>query len=881
MSKAPALSSVLASTRFLIDAGASLHWLFPYNYVDGNGNHRGKSPRNGGWSDAPSLNYDQLKSAYVENSNIGIRLGEPSRIGDYYLHIIDLDIRVESKAAEAWEALLALWPDVRDFPSVISGSGGESRHFYFLTDKPFGKMNVGKSKNQISEYSAAKGRDVWHHEWEIDLMGTGSQAVIPPSLHDKTHKPYRWEREIELDLLDIGLGPIVPSETVEGWGARSAGEDDDDDLESLFNSTPMDLDDDEIDRILADIPNDAVEIKDGKEVVVGAHYDDYIEVGMALHHQYMGDDHGFQKWVDWAGQSVKFNLKHARYRWNKSFGDAKRPVRMATLIQKANANRLAADHDFEIEDDEDLFATDSTTNDGLLDLDEDDSLLLDLDADDGLIDLLGPSAPVPAVVDIDSAVAEVSDKATESGPLKDWDKLLHRDADSGSIKSTLPNVRLMLENDLRTHGIVAFNEFRQELVLTRTPKRLRKKEHKRAREVLNLESTVWKTDGSVNGRLWEDAHDNEIRAVFEAPTTQGGYGIKISDRDLQAALGIVGQRNRFHPVRDLLEKLVWDGVPRASTLFIDYLKSPDDAYHREAARLMLLGAVTRIYEPGHKFDFVAIFEGAQGKGKSTFIRTLALHWFNELSGDPSDIKAMVELMQGSWVLEMGEMSAMAKAEVQDMKAFVTRTVDKVRMAYARRASENPRQCIFIGSTNESEYLKDSTGGRRWWPIQCRVKGMIDNPKLAREVLQIWAEVVHIYREMRRVTPIGELNLSMVNEAATEAAIIQESRRAESAEDILAGQIENWLDTPLVADDFDDVDESVPKVYRNETCVAQIWNEFMLREGVPPHAESMRIGKAMQQLRSWDRTKEPVRNFDLNKKYGKCRVYVRQVDDADG
>src|SRR5690606_25746586 len=131
-----------------------------------------------------------------------------------------------------------------------------------------------------------------------------------------------------------------------------------------------------------------------------------------------------------------------------------------------------------------------------------------------------------------------------------------------------------------------------------------------------------------------------------------------------------------HPVRDRLESFVWDGKPRMTNLFTRFMGSPDDAYHRECARIVLLGAVTRIFEPGHKFDFVVILEGSQGKGKSQFIRTLSLGWYNELTGDPSDTKAMVETMQGSWILEMGELSAMGRVAVNDMKAFVTRPVDK-------------------------------------------------------------------------------------------------------------------------------------------------------------------------------------------------------------
>jgi predicted P-loop ATPase len=211
----------------------------------------------------------------------------------------------------------------------------------------------------------------------------------------------------------------------------------------------------------------------------------------------------------------------------------------------------------------------------------------------------------------------------------------------------------------------------------------------------------------------------------------------------------------------------------------------------------------------------------------------------------------------------------------DLKAFVSRTHDKARLAWEKRAKEFGRQCIFIGSTNDREYLRDQTGGRRFWPIVCNLPGdkQIDNLKFRANVMQIWAEAVSIYQQMMKdYAHLPALPLYMKHEAAQIALEMQESRRVETPEEELAGVITAWLDTPLGAE-FEDLDDDIPKVYRNETCMSQVWREMMGRDGDIPHTSAIKIGKALQ-LVGWDRSKGPVSGHELNKKYGKCRIYTR-------
>ena len=324
-------------------------------------------------------------------------------------------------------------------------------------------------------------------------------------------------------------------------------------------------------------------------------------------------------------------------------------------------------------------------------------------------------------------------------------------------------------------------------------------------------------------------------------------------------------------MREYLTGLTWDGKPRVETLYVDFLHAPDDAYHRSVARLMMTAAVTRIFEPGHKFDFATILEGLQGKRKSTFIEVLGRSWFAELNGEFSDTKMMVELMQGAWIMEIPELTGFSRADVRAIKAFISSRKDRARLAYARRAGEFPRQCIFIGSTNDREYLKDDTGGRRFWPVECRLgpDEEIDTDRLGTEINQLWAEAVVLYQQMRVEKPVGTLPLYLTDpDARRIAARLQESRRVESPDDVLAGKIAEWLDKPVNNGGFDDQEDGS---VRNETCTAQIWTECL---GGDPRAfkttEQAMVNRAMQRVPGWGSDGTQMRF----KNYGKQRVFYR-------
>ena len=198
---------------------------------------------------------------------------------------------------------------------------------------------------------------------------------------------------------------------------------------------------------------------------------------------------------------------------------------------------------------------------------------------------------------------------------------------------------------------------------------------------------------------------------------------------------------RAHGVRDYLSSVKWDGVPRLETWLIENSDLQDSPYARGVSRLLLYGAVARVMSPGIKYDTMIILEGPQGGGKSKLIKWLGGQWSSE--GLPSltrsQEKDVVASMFGQWLIEVAELDSFKKADDEQLKAFISRTEDRVRLPFARKAQTFPRQCVLIGTTNQPEYLRDITGNRRYLPV---FVGRIRIFKIPRD--QLWAEAFHVW-----------------------------------------------------------------------------------------------------------------------------------------
>jgi predicted P-loop ATPase len=257
---------------------------------------------------------------------------------------------------------------------------------------------------------------------------------------------------------------------------------------------------------------------------------------------------------------------------------------------------------------------------------------------------------------------------------------------------------------------------------------------------------------------------------------------------------VVAQQHSFHPVRDYLNGCTWDGVPRVETLLIDYLGAEDNEYTRAVTRKALVAAVARVFRPGVKFDYMLTIRGTQGIGKSALIAKLAGEWFSDTFTTMNG-KESYEQVQGVWIMEIGELAGMRKAEAETIKLYITKQTDRFRPAYGRRLQDFPRQCIFIGTTNETQFLRDTTGNRRFW--------VVDTPnaptrnlweELTPETVRlIWAEAVQLYKA-------GEA-LYLSRELEAKAREVQEAYEEENPK---AGIIADYLDRPL-PESWEDMD----------------------------------------------------------------------------
>lgn len=442
---------------------------------------------------------------------------------------------------------------------------------------------------------------------------------------------------------------------------------------------------------------------------------------------------------------------------------------------------------------------------------------------------------------------------TDTTP-KHWALQLQTGA-KGEYLATIDNIVLILQNDSEMRGCVGFDGFTGRYTVTG--------------------GLPWNDEDKV--RTWGDEDDAGLRHWLEKK-----YGIK-SKGNIDDARVLVSRENIYHPVLDYLGGLTWDGVKRAETLLIDYMGAEDTAYTRAVTRKTLAAAVRRVRQPGVKFDNVLILVGKQGCGKSYIVGKLGGKWFSDTLTNITGKEAYEEL-QGFWIVEIAELSALRKSEVEAVKHFIAKQSDSYRAAYDRHVKTRARQCIFFGTTNNAEFLRDATGNRRFLPVdvdpaKARLSVFDD---LTDEVIdQIWAEACEIERA-------GE-KLYLDTKELRRAAEAEQDRHFEQSP--LTGDVERYLETPL-PENWAELDLTDRRAYlhagedfgvkasgsgankfmREKVCPMEIWCEMLggdKKDLTTPRSKE--ISDIILKTGKWEKAKS---NLKFGALYGSQRGFTR-------
>lgn len=475
----------------------------------------------------------------------------------------------------------------------------------------------------------------------------------------------------------------------------------------------------------------------------------------------------------------------------------------------------------------------------------------DLPSYKAMLDFVNKDGAAPILLDKERAADMEFEDITDEE--EDFLEKLKRDR-RGTPESDVFNCLIVLKYDPALKGKIRLDEFAHRLVV--------------------IDDLPWR--GKDETPYWTDTDDACLRNYFATKYLIKGKGI-IDD-----ALQEVTQTNKFHPVREYLTGLTWDGECRVDTLFIDYIGAEDTEYIRAVTRKWMCGAVARVMVPGIKFDTAIVLYGSQGLGKSLILERLGRKWFNNSLVDIKT-KDALEQIQGSWINELAELAPTYKNDNEIVKAFISRTSDRFRSPYGRRTEEYPRQCVFAGSTNNLMFLKDRTGNRRFWPItgdkDRKTKNAWDITQ--DDIDQLWAEAYYYWSNGETLVLEGDLE--------EEALRIQLSH-TEGGE--LVGLIEEYLEM-LLPEDWESLDifdrrdyirnygddDHCGSAQRERVCALEIWCEVM--EGDRKNlqnAKAREITDILQAMRGWAPYTKGTGKARFGRLYGPQRAFVREGTD---
>lgn len=428
---------------------------------------------------------------------------------------------------------------------------------------------------------------------------------------------------------------------------------------------------------------------------------------------------------------------------------------------------------------------------------------------------------------------------------------------SGKLLCNIANIILILENDPALAGHIVHDLF------------------------TGMDSAKDGLPWNKNANLWTDTDDANLRVWLEKHYDITGKE-KIAD-----ALTAVLTRHSYHPIRDYLSGLTWDGVPRLDRIIIDYMGAEDSELNRAMSRKHFVAAVARVFNPGCKYDYCLIMSGAEGIGKSTLLRVMGGKWFND-SITTLEGKEGMEQLRCAWVVELGELSSIKRSDVEQVKAHLSKQVDIYRAAYARRVLEHPRQCVFCGTTNEALFLKGDTGNRRFWviPVVAELRKYRDwSEAIRRDRDQLWAEAVHYYKQ-------GE-PLYLSEELEAQAKQRQQDFNDDNDDPIVA-MLDKYLNT-LLPVNWDTMDIQARRSYlrdpdplqaegtvkRDKVCAAEFICEQLGKDMADKDYKYLcrRVSKMIGDRPEWERVSSTKHAAKL---YGTQRGFrrVEQPDEDD-
>lgn len=424
----------------------------------------------------------------------------------------------------------------------------------------------------------------------------------------------------------------------------------------------------------------------------------------------------------------------------------------------------------------------------------------------------------------------------------------------GMYKASNKNIVTILENDINLKEKIAYNLF--------------------SNRTMVKGDLPWRSvSDKVRGDIWQDSDDANLRVYIDIT-----YGI-VAPYKINDGLAIIEKKNKYHPIIDYLNSNTWDKTSRVDTLMIDYLGAEDCEYTKSITRKILVAAVSRVFNPGIKFDYMLVLVGRQGIGKSYIINLLGREWYSD-SLNTVYGKEAYEQLQNAWILEMAELSATKKADAEAIKHFISKTEDSYRQAYGRRVDTFKRQCVFFGTTNENEFLKDRTGNRRYWPLMVGVNKPLKNlfkDLNKNEINQIWAEALYLYK-------CGE-KLILEGDVEREANLKQEQHLESNSKE---GMIREFLNMKLPKS-WDKMDIFERRIYigegnglreegciiRDKVCSAEIWVELFGGDMKMFYKGNAReINDILRKIDGWSALKNGAGKLRFGKIYGVQRAFIR-------